>query len=213
MIGNLNYGLLFILSAPAGTGKTTVVQKLLECTSAVVESISYTTREPRFGERNGVHYHFTDDASFRAKISRGEFLEYVELYGYFYGTSRLEVEEQRLRGKHVILVIDTQGAMKLKAQGIPATYLFMAPPSLEVLRERLEKRQTETSEAIEKRLAWAEREFNVAMHYDYIIINEDLAVACETLYSIIVAEEHRAMYAKKSKKLPTELLALLSKPS
>jgi guanylate kinase len=209
MIGNLRYGLLFVLSAPAGTGKTTLVQRLVAQNPCLIESISHTTRQPRPGEENGVHYHFIDPAAFRAKIKQGNFLEHVELYGSLYGTSQLWVEEQRRQGKHVILVIDTQGALKLQAQGLDAVYVFVAPPSLEVLRERLEQRQTESASAIEKRLAWSISEFSAAKNYDYLIVNENLAVACETLYSIIVAEEHRARYMRHSHAVPATLLTLL----
>lgn len=189
LLGNLKKGLVFILSAPAGTGKTTLVEKALKEFPSVVQSISYTTRLPRPGEMDGVNYHFVSRQEFEEKIGQGEFLEYVELYGDYYGTSRKWVADQQNRGKHVILVIDTQGGLKLKKE-IPSILIFTKPPSMEELRARLLKRKTESAEKIEQRLKWATKEIEEGRHYDYQIINDDLDVAYQVLKSILIAEEH-----------------------
>lgn len=182
-------GFLFILSAPAGTGKTTLVEMLTKEFPNVVASVSFTTRQPRPNEVEGVHYHFISKEEFLQRIADGEFLEHVELYGDYYGTSRLWVESQLVQGKHVILVIDTQGAELLKSS--KAITIFIAPPSIEELERRLRLRQTETKETIEKRLLWAKKEMDAQKNYDYLIINDDLANAYQALRSILIAEEHR----------------------
>lgn len=185
-------GLLFIVSAPAGTGKTTLVNKLVEEFPTVIASISYTTREPREGEINGKHYHFISQSEFEAKIASEDFLEYVTLYGCYYGTSRQWILDQQKQGKHVVLVIDTQGALQLKGR-LPAVLIFISPPSLEVLRERLSNRQTETLEMIEKRLEWAKTEMQAIPAYDYLVVNDDLNTAYQILRSVVIAESHRVM--------------------
>ncbi|WP_044882173.1 guanylate kinase [Neochlamydia sp. EPS4] len=183
-------GRIFIISAPTGTGKTTLVKRLVQELSNVKPSISYTTRKPRVGETDGVDYNFIDKNDFEAKIKAGEFLEYVELYGFYYGTSRVWIEEQQQKGCHIVLVIDTQGGLKLKDK-IQGTFIFLAPPSLEELRKRLLARQTESLSVIEERLSCVSREIEQGKKYDYKIINEQLDVAYEALKSIIVAEMHR----------------------
>lgn len=190
ILGNNPKGLAFVVSAPAGTGKTTLVSMLTKEFPFVVGNVSYTTRPPRAGEVNGVHYHYVSVEEFEAKIHSGDFLEYVKLYGYFYGTSRSAVEDQLLQGHHVILTIDTQGAMQLKNK-FPAIYVFLEPPSMEVLRQRLLGRQTESEEAVHERLELAASEILAAQHYDYIIVNNDLNIAYQVLRSILIAEEHR----------------------
>lgn len=190
LLGNLKYGLVFILSAPAGTGKTTLVQKLEQEFPCVVAGISYTTRLPRQGEVSGVHYHFLTKADFLQRAADGEFLEYVQLYGDYYGTSRLWVEEQLSKGKHVVLTIDTQGALQLKGK-LKASYIFVTPPSFEELEKRLKSRKTEAQEVIEKRLAWATQEMMAKASYEYLVVNDDLETAYQVLRSIVIAEEHR----------------------
>lgn len=189
----IRQGLLFILSAPAGTGKTTLVNLVMNRVPSLTRSISYTTRKPRNNEKDGVDYHFITNEKFDEMVKQGSFLEYVELYGYYYGTSITGIEQQLLNGYHVILVIDTQGALQLKDK-IDAAYIFVLPPSTEALRKRLEGRHTETPEAIKTRLEWNKHEFQVIDQYDYIVINDDLEVACDTIKSIIIAEEHRKKY-------------------
>jgi guanylate kinase len=190
LLGKAGKGLTFIVSAPAGTGKTTLVQRLVQEFPSIIASISYTTRKPREGEIPGVHYHFISEAEFEAKIAASDFLEYVKLYGTYYGTSRQWITEQQNQGKHVILVIDTQGALQLKGK-LPATFIFIRPPSLESLQVRLMQRKTETAEMIEKRLAWARVELEAAQQYDYEIVNDDLEIAYQVFRSIFIAECHR----------------------
>lgn len=190
ILGNKSPGLVFIISAPAGTGKTTLVEMLVKEFPCVVQSVSFTTRHCRPGEIPGVHYHFVTDEEFERKIANGEMLEYVKLYGYYYGTDYRSVREQQNLGKHVVLVIDTQGALQLKNH-FQAVYIFLKPPSLEVLRGRLTGRKTEKTLDIEERLSWAQKELEVAHEYDYCILNEDLETSYEILRSIFIAEEHK----------------------
>lgn len=189
-MGILAKGLLFVVSAPAGTGKTTLVEMLDDEFSNVVTSVSCTTRQPRPGEEDGIHYNFISEEEFNKKIAEDVFLEHASIYGFQYGTCKEWVAEQQAQGKHVVLVIDTQGALQLKGK-IPAVFIFIRPPSLEVLRERLTNRKTESKDVIEQRLKWAEKEIQDAQFYDYQIINDDLATAYEVLRSIVIAEEHR----------------------
>lgn len=185
-------GLLFVVSAPAGTGKTTLVARLTEEFAHVVTSVSYTTRKPRPGEVEGIHYHFIAPEEFKSKVARHEFLEHVELYGDYYGTSKVWVQEQLSQGKHVILTIDAQGALILqKNDKMKAVYIFIQPPSIEELRKRLKMRKTESLEVIEERLEWAKKEIMQAKHYDYVVVNDVLNRAYDILRSIVIAEEHK----------------------
>ena len=190
VLGNVSKGQVFVISAPAGTGKTTLVHMLDGEFPCVTESISCTTRPPRANEVEGDHYHFISEADFKAKLKAGEFLEHAEVFGHYYGTLRATVEASLNRGHHVVMVIDTQGAMKIKGN-FPATFIFVSPPSFDELRERLFKRKTETPESIEHRLSWAKREMEMAQHYDYHIINDNLSVAYDVLRGILIAEEHK----------------------
>lgn len=191
LLGKNRPGLLFIISAPAGTGKTTLIGLLKEEFDTLVQSISYTTRAPRPEEVEGIDYHFIDDQTFQKKIARGDFLEYAQLYGQsYYGTSAAWVNDQLRAGKDVVLVIDTQGALQLMGK-VPLVSIFIAPPSVEELEHRLVKRQTESPEAIAKRLAFAEQELQKSVYYDYLVMNDELDVAYEILRSIFIAEGHR----------------------
>lgn len=203
VLGNLQKGLAFIISAPAGTGKNTLVDMLLkEFPKALSESISFTTRKPRENEKEGVHYHFLSKEEFQKKLDENDFLEHAKVFDHEYGTSKSYVESLQNQGKHVILVIDTQGALELK-KNFPAIFIFVSPPDIQTLRERLYGRNTETEEIIEKRLSWAEEEIKKSKEYDYLIVNKDLQKAYDVLRSIIIAEEHRIhnqeeIYGKKN---------------
>lgn len=181
-------GKLFIVSAPAGTGKTTLVQAVLPDLPHVHQTISYTTRKPRYYEIEGVHYHFITPDEFEKMIRQGAFLEYVRLYDDYYGTTHFEVDQWIEKGENALLIIDTQGMKKLKAIR-PLITIFISPPSLAILRERLENRGTDTPEQIEKRLRVAEVELNEQNLYTYHIINDNLEVAKEQLKNIILSEE------------------------
>jgi guanylate kinase len=183
-------GLLFVISAPAGTGKTTLVRMLCQEFSCVKESVSFTTRAQRAGEIPGFDYHFIDKTEFESRIKENEFLEYAHVFNHYYGTSRREVENGLSSGKHVILVIDTQGAMQLMGS-IDATFIFISPPNLSELKNRLLARKSETPETIAHRLSWAEKEISMKSRYDYHIVNDDLATAYTALKSILIAEEHK----------------------
>ncbi|MBM3199155.1 MAG: guanylate kinase, partial [Chlamydiae bacterium] len=136
LLGNLTEGLLFVVSAPSGTGKTTLVKLLVKEFPSVVESISCTTRAPRLGEVHGRDYYFLTPQEFEERRQRGDFLECAEVFGSWYGTSKEQVQAKRKQGKHVVLVIDTQGALRLQAVNVQATYIFIAPPHLQALEER-----------------------------------------------------------------------------
>lgn len=192
LLGNRKRGLAFIVSAPAGTGKTTLVQRLTNEFPCVIASVSFTTRKPRIGEIEGLHYHFIDQSEFEKKIEKGDFLEYVSLYGCYYGTSRDWVENQLNKGKHVVMVIDTQGA-KLLRDLYPAISIFVEPPSLAELERRLHARGSESLSKIAERLEIAAQELESIKYYDYQIINDDFEIAYQVLKSIFIAEEHRVL--------------------
>ena len=195
LIGTRKTGLAFILSAPAGTGKTTLVDMLTkEFPDLIVKNVSYTTRQPRPGEISGLDYNFISREEFEKKIANNHFLDHVKLYDDYYGTCRDWIDQKIGEGKYVFLVIDTQGAMFLKSKmknTFPATYIFVLPPSLEELKRRLEFRKTESPEMIQKRLDLAKKEVLLAPNYDYNIINDDLTTAYDALRSIVIAEEHK----------------------
>lgn len=190
LLGGLKKGLVFVVSAPAGTGKTTLVRMLRDEFSCIVESISYTTRKPRPNEIPGRDYHFITVEEFEKRIEEGEFLEYAKVFDNYYGTSRKFVRSQQEGGKHVILVIDTQGALQLMGE-FEAIFIFISPPSIGELRSRLYGRKTDADEVIEHRLSWAEKEMSLASRYDYHVVNENLQTAYAVLRSILIAEEHR----------------------
>jgi guanylate kinase len=194
LLGNLAQGLIFVISAPAGAGKTTLVNRLTDEFPAVVRNVSCTTRAPRPGELEGKDYFFFDKQAFEAKIAQGDFIEHAKVFKDYYGTSDEFIKKQLASGKHVVLVIDTQGALKLQKlfKGrTPAIFIFISPPSLAELKERLVKRKTENLSSIEERLAWAKRELEMVHHYDYNIVNDHLDTAYAILKSIFIAEEHK----------------------
>ncbi len=191
LLGNLSKGLVFVVSAPAGTGKTTLVRMLAKEFNCIAESISCTTRSRRASEEEGKDYYFLSKEDFVKKIAQNEFLEYAEVFGNYYGTSRKHIESLLASGKHVILVIDTQGAATLQSAGYPATYIFIAPPSVDELEKRMLKRESEDEHTLKERLSWAHKEIEASSAYQYLIVNQDLQIAYEVLKSIVIAEEHR----------------------
>ena len=181
-------GKLIIFSAPSGSGKSTIINKLMSDYGLQGRfSISATSRKPRGSEQDGVEYYFLTEEDFRRRISEGDFLEYEEVYpGCFYGTLRSEVDRTLARGENVILDIDVQGGLNVKKiYGDRALTLFIQPPSIERLRERLERRGTDAPEVIERRLAKAETELSFAPKYDAVVVNDDLEEACRDAARVI----------------------------
>jgi len=190
LLNPLPYGLAFVVSAPAGGGKTTLVEMLIKEFDSAKLNISATTRPKRPSEVEGYHYCFVNDSEFEEKLKKGHFLEHVENFGYKYGTDREYIESVRKKGKHIFLVIDTQGATQLMKL-YDAIYIFIMPPSKEVLAERLRNRQTESEESFRLRLARSDEEIKTRDLYDYAIINDDLAQAYQVLRSIFISETYR----------------------
>ncbi|MBO1530855.1 guanylate kinase [Psychrobacter sp. F1192] len=181
-------GSLFIITAASGTGKTSLVKQLLATTNDLTVSTSHTTRAPRPGEIDGHHYHFTDITSFKSAIEDGRFLEYAEVFGNYYGTSEQSVRTQLEAGIDVILEIDWQGALQVKKVFTDAIMVFILPPSLTTLRQRLSSRNQDSAEVIEQRLAGAVTEMEQYVNFDFVIINDSFEVALTELKSIIVAD-------------------------
>jgi len=192
ILGNMKKGLAFVLSAPAGSGKNTLLYRMMGEYACIQESVSCTTRPPRDGEIDGIHYYFISKEEFQKKIAADEFLEYAQVFGdHYYGSLREEVVSKTGKGNHVFMVIDVQGAMKIKKSYPEAIFVFISPPSIEELRKRLEARHTEDQDKIERRLREAQTEMEAIKYFDYNIINDDLEVAYAIFKSIVVAEEYK----------------------
>ena len=184
-------GLLIVISAPSGTGKTTLTHMLLKEFPDMEFSVSYTTRKPRPGEVNGKDYFFVDRETFERMIEEGDFLEWAEVYGNLYGTSKSQVLKALNEGKDILLDIDTQGALQVKRNFPEAVLIFILPPSFKELERRLRSRGTDDEETIERRLKIARVEVERAPLYDYIVVNDRLEKAYEKLKSIVIAEKCR----------------------
>jgi len=184
-------GLLFVVSAPAGTGKSTLVNRLKIEFPNILQSVSYTTRAIRSEEIDGEDYIFISKEDFDKKINSGAFLEFASHFGNYYGTSKKTVDNILSKGKNVILVIDTQGAKSLQALEVPAVYIFITPPSIDELKRRLTKRATELGKEIQTRLDKVSEEIKSITVFDYCIENNDLEDAYQVLKAIVIAEEHR----------------------
>ena len=185
-------GSLFIVSAPSGTGKTTICKKIMAAMDNVKTSVSHTTRRPRRGEVDGEDYLFVSEKKFKDMVRKGEFVEWAEVHGNLYGTSRKRLEKIINDGVDVILDIDTQGAEQIRKTYGNGVFIFILPPSMTELRDRLEKRMSNTKEEMERRLKRAGEEIRAYKMYDYVIVNDVLKSSLFQFESIIVAERQRS---------------------
>ena len=184
-------GLLFIVSAPSGAGKTTLVERLVEQTPRLKMSRSYTSRPARAGETDGVDYNFVTRDRFEAMAAAGEFLEWAPLYGNLYGTCKADTHTLLAEGHDVVLVIDVQGARKVRASGLKTSTVFVMPPSLDVLEQRLRGRSKDSEPEIQRRLQVARDEVSAFSEYDYVVVNDEVTAAVDGLRSIVIAERAR----------------------
>jgi guanylate kinase len=182
---------VFIISAPSGSGKSTLVHQLLKTVPSLAFSISYTTRQPRASETDGKDYIFISRKDFEARLARGEFLEYAEVFGNFYGTNRETFESATHQGKDLVLDIDVQGARQLKVAIPQAISIFVLPPSRDVLEQRLRSRSQDSEEVIQRRLRGAAEEVQNYTQYDFVLINRDIEEASARLATIVKAERLR----------------------
>ena len=185
-------GLLILISGPSGTGKGTVCDLLRQKHPEISYSISATTRQPRPGEQDGVNYYFYTKEKFQEMIDQGQLLEWAEVYGNFYGTPKQKVLDRLEAGEDILLEIDTQGALKVMKVMPEGLFIFLLPPSLEELAARLKGRGTETEESLHRRLGAAVDEIKLATKYRYVVVNDKVEDAQETIAKIIEAEHHRS---------------------
>ncbi len=184
-------GIIFIVSAPSGAGKTSLLRKVMTLMTGLRDSISYTTRPRRPDEREDVDYHFIDDGLFRQRMSAGFFAESALVHGHRYGTGRDDLRAIIDRGDDVVMDIDVQGAIQIKGAFPEAVTLFVLPPSMVELEQRLRRRGTEAAASVQRRLGGARMEIGSASRYDYMVVNDDLSQAAAAVCSIIDAERHR----------------------
>lgn len=188
----MNSGLLVVISGPSGSGKGTICKRLIEDIENLKVSISATTRKPRVGEIDGQNYFFIDEENFLNKIKNEEFLEYASVYGNYYGTPKKAVLKELENGNDIILEIDIQGALKVKENYPKGVFIFILPPSLEELKNRIEGRGTDSEEVIRRRLKCAYDELNYAFQYDYVVLNDEVESAVDKIKEIISAEKNKA---------------------
>jgi guanylate kinase len=184
-------GILFVISAPSGAGKTSLCNEIIDFFKGLRHSVSYTTRAARPGETDGVDYHFVSPGQFEAMVARGEFAEWAEVHGNRYGTALKTLQDARAGGVDILLDIDCQGAEQLKKSWAGGVFIFMLPPSFAELRRRLLARNTDAPEVIERRIGNAHREIREAAWYDYVVVNDDFAATLDQLKAIVVAERCR----------------------
>ena len=185
-------GILFVVSAPSGAGKTSLVKALLEKDPGLALSVSCTTRPPRAGERDGVHYHFLDRDRFERAVAAGEFMEHAEVFGNLYGTRESDLRTHLASGRDLILEIDWQGARQVRRRFPAALSLFILPPSLAELERRLRGRGTDSDEVIARRLAQARDDLGHWSEYDYLVVNDRFESALADLGAIVAAERLRS---------------------
>jgi len=188
---NNREGILFVISAPSGAGKTSLCKEIIDFFPELRQSVSFTTRLPRAGEQDGVDYFFVPPEEFRRMVAAGEFVEWAEVHGNCYGTARKTLEGWRSQGFDVVLDIDCQGAAQLKKSCGGAVFIFILPPGVDELRRRLTGRNLDAPEVIERRIRNAEGEIREARWYEYLIINDRLEVATAQLKAVITAERRR----------------------
>ncbi len=186
-------GILFVLSAPSGAGKTTLAERVREREPGIDLSVSTTTRPRREGERDGREYHFVDDARFDAMVEHGDFLEWAEVFGRRYGTAKETTERTLASGRDLMLVIDVQGARQVRESVVPAVLVFLLPPSFQMLEDRLRGRRTEGGADLARRLRGSRREADEYSRYDYLLVNESLERTVDDLRSIVQAERLRVL--------------------
>lgn len=184
-------GQLWIVAAPSGGGKTSLIGEAVRVLENVVESVSHTTRERRPGEEQGVHYHFVEAADFEALVAQGDFLEWAQVFQHAYGTSGAKVDALLAAGKDVILNIDWQGAQQVKAKRPDTRMVFLLPPSLQALRERLTQRGQDSEAVVGKRMAQAVEQIGHWREFEYVIVNDDFSRAAQALQGLIVADRLR----------------------
>ncbi len=184
-------GLILILSAPSGAGKTSLCRELFKTFPDIKESVSYTTRKPRTGEVDGEAYHFVSQEEFERMVAEDAFAEWAVVHGNMYGTALKTLEEARKNGVNLVLDIDCQGALKLKEQFEGGVYVFILPPSMDELRRRLESRSSDSQDVIDRRIARAADEIKESRWYDYIIINDNFEVAISELSAIVIAHRRK----------------------
>jgi len=192
----MDNGLLVVISGPSGAGKGTICKRLKEESKDLKVSVSPTTRKPREGEIEGTSYFFINEEDFIKRINNDEFLEYAKVYGNYYGTPKQEVFKQLEDGNDIILEIDIQGALQVKTNYPKGVFVFILPPSLTELNNRIEKRGTDSKEVILKRMQSAYDELDYAFEYDYVVVNDEVEAAVEKIRSIIFAEKNRAIRKK-----------------
>ena len=184
-------GILLIVSAPSGTGKTTLVERLVQFVPDLTMSRSYTSRPARPGERDGVDYNFISRERFDRMVEAGAFLEWADVFGNCYGTAAADTEALLAKGSDVVLVIDVQGARQIRGRGLETVSVFVLPPSAEVLEQRLRGRSKDSEEQIQRRLEVARREVDEFLRYDYVVVNDEVEAAVERLAAIVQAERAR----------------------
>jgi guanylate kinase len=182
---------VFVVSGPSGVGKSTIIRRVLEADSELKLSVSHTTREPRQGEQDGRDYHFIDRAEFEREIAADEFLEWAKVYDNYYGTLRKQVEQILHDGRHALLDIDTQGAMRIKGMSRGAVFIFITPPSIQALEKRLRDRKSESEQSFRRRMAQAEHEMSFAKQYDYVISNDEIETAVQAFQDILAREKSK----------------------
>ena len=184
-------GRIIVVSGPSGVGKTTLVETILEHSSSIVRSVSATTRLPRSGETDGVDYHFLPKSEFERLIEQNGLVEWTKYGENYYGTLKSTLESTIKAGKDIVLTIDVDGAIQLKKLGLSCLLIFILPPSVQILRQRLEERKTETESELNQRLERAKAEFDLVAYYDYCVVNDQIPLAIQQLIKIIEVDKFR----------------------